>query len=45
MYYWWKVYSTLALRAWYHMTPTQYGYILVTVGIVGWFFMKGNPRK
>jgi hypothetical protein len=44
MYYWFKVYWAIFLKFWHHLSPTQYGYLLIATAVVGWFFMKGNKR-
>lgn len=37
-------YQKYVLSAWHNMTPMQYGYLLVTIAVVGWLFMKSAPR-
>lgn len=37
-------YQRFLLRAWHNMTPMQYGYMLVTVAVVGYLSMRGGPR-
>ncbi len=44
MSYYYNVYSSLLLKYWHGMTPMQYGYLLLSIGIVGWLLMKGASR-
>lgn len=44
MYYWYHLYLTMLVRWWQHMTPTKYGYLLCSIGFVGWLLMKGSKR-
>ena len=37
-------YQKYFLSAWHNMTPMQYGYLLVTIAVVGWLCMKSAPR-
>jgi hypothetical protein len=37
-------YQKYFLSAWHNMTPMQYGYLLVTIAVVGWLCMKSAAR-
>ncbi|HLJ09630.1 MAG TPA: hypothetical protein VKU82_00500 [Planctomycetaceae bacterium] len=37
-------YKSYLLEAWHNMSPMQYGYLLVTIAVVGWLLMKSSPR-
>ena len=37
-------YQKFFLSAWSNMSPMQYGYLLVTIAVVGWLCMKSAPR-
>ena len=37
-------YRQYALEAWANMTPMQYGYLLVTIAVIGWALMKSGAR-
>ena len=37
-------YKRYFLDAWGNMSPMQYGYLLVTIAVVGWLCMKSAPR-
>ena len=37
-------YQKYALSTWHNMTPMQYGYMLVTIAVVGWLCMKSAAR-
>lgn len=39
-----KIYYTLYMNWWIHITPMEYGYLLISVGIGGWLLMKGSAR-
>ena len=37
-------YKKFLLSSWHNMTPMQYGYLLVTIAVVGWLSMKSAAR-
>jgi hypothetical protein len=37
-------YQTSALKAWQNMSPMQYGYLTVTIAVIGWACMKSGAR-
>ena len=37
-------YQRFLLKSWHNMTPMQYGYLLVTIAVVGWIMMKSQQR-
>ena len=37
-------YQKYFLSAWQNMTPMQYGYLLVTIAVIGWLLMKSSAR-
>lgn len=37
-------YQKYLMGAWHNITPMQYGYLLVTVAVVGWLMMKSGAR-
>lgn len=37
-------YQSHTLRAWQNMTPAQYGYLLITIAVIGWIMMKSGSR-
>ena len=39
-----RFYKNYLLSSWHNMTPMQYGYLLVTIAVVGWLCMKGARR-
>ncbi len=39
-----SIYQATAVRAWDHMTPQQYASILIMVGVIGWYAMKGGAK-
>lgn len=41
----WKYYVDLAQYHWVHMTPMKYGYLLLSIGVVGFLLMKSNMKK
>jgi hypothetical protein len=38
-------YQDYALDKWRHLTPMQYGVLLISVGVFGWLLMKSANRK
>ncbi len=41
---WLSQLQQLLQKAWHHLTPMQYGGMLVCIGVVGWLLMKGGPK-
>jgi len=39
-----RFYQNYLLSSWHNMTPMQYGYLLVTIAVVGWICMKSAGR-
>lgn len=39
-----KFYYRYAIDCWDHMTPSQYGGILIFVAVCGWLSMKSQQR-
>lgn len=37
-------YQKFLASAWANMTPMQYGYLLVSIAVVGWMLMKSGQR-
>jgi hypothetical protein len=37
-------YRKFFYQAWENMTPMQYGFLLVSVAVVGWIMMKSGAR-
>lgn len=37
-------YQQYFLKSWHNMTPPQYGYLLITVAVIGWVMMKSGSR-
>jgi len=37
-------YERFLMKSWHNMTPMQYGYLLVTIAVVGWIMMKSQGR-
>jgi hypothetical protein len=35
-------YQTHLLRSWHNMSPMQYGYLLITIAVIGWLMMKSG---
>ena len=35
----------LLLKTWNHLTPMQYGSMLVCIGVVGWLLMKSDTKR
>ena len=44
LYDYWIYYSRTALYLWRTMGPREYGLLLTSVGVFGWFLMKGSKR-
>ena len=44
MSYWINVYAKLFSKTWHNLTPMQYGYLLISIGVVGWLLMKSSSR-
>ncbi len=42
---WWRAFSGMLFDFWRTMGPAQYGYLLIGVGIIGYFFLKGGITK
>jgi len=41
---WPEYYYNTLTHAWRTMGPAEYGYVLVTIGIIGWALMKSTSR-
>jgi hypothetical protein len=37
-------YQSFLLKSWNNMSPMQYGYLLVSIAVVGWACMKSGGR-
>ena len=37
-------YQKFLMESWHNMTPTRYGFLLVTIAVVGWLMMKSGRR-
>ena len=37
-----RFYQSFLASAWDNMTPMQYGFLLVTIGVTGWALMKSG---
>jgi hypothetical protein len=37
-------YTKLATDGWHNITPTQYGYLLISIAVVGWILMKSGQK-
>lgn len=44
MQYYLHFYSSFLRGAWDNITPMQYGYLLVTIAVVGWLAMRSNLK-
>ncbi len=42
---WPEYYYKSLMHAWKTMGPTEYGYVLVGIGIVGYLFLKSTSKK
>ncbi len=42
--YYAKWYQDYFFDAWNHMGPSQYGMLLISIGIFGWLLMKSSSR-
>jgi hypothetical protein len=40
-----RFYRSYAADKWDHLTPMQYGTILISVGVLGWLLMKSAPKR
>ncbi|MEZ6067750.1 MAG: hypothetical protein R3B90_19030 [Planctomycetaceae bacterium] len=40
-----RYYQKYALDKWHHLTPMQYGTLLLIVGGLGWVLLKGAGRR
>lgn len=38
-------YYRFAAKQWANMTPTKYGILLISIGLVGWLMMKSNNKS
>lgn len=45
MHYWTNTYYQMLMKFWIHLTPMQYGFILVGIGVFGWVLMKTDASK
>jgi hypothetical protein len=36
-------YRSYLASAWENMTPMQYGFLLASIGLIGWMLMKHGP--
>ena len=37
--------GNITMNAWHHLTPTQYGGMLVGIGVFGWVLMKSTGKS
>lgn len=37
--------GNIFMNAWHHLTPTQYGGMLIGIGVFGWVLMKGTSKN
>lgn len=42
--YYMRFYRDYALKAWADMGPTEYGMLLLSIGVFGWLLMKNGTR-
>jgi len=42
MHYYYNVYYNMLMKAWMNMTPLQYGFLLIGIGVCGWVLMKNS---
>lgn len=40
-----RYYQKSAIHAWDHMTPMQYGWILIAVAAIGFMFMRSGIKR
>jgi hypothetical protein len=40
-----RFYGDYAAQRWNHLTPMEYGIILISVGVLGWVLMKNASRR
>jgi len=45
MTYYYDVYRKLLIKSWNNMEPMEYGALLITIALVGWFFMKSSLKR
>lgn len=38
-------YYDYGIDVWENITPSQYGILLVSIGVAGWFLMKSSLKK
>ncbi len=43
--YYLRYYHKSAIYAWEHITPMQYGWLLISVAVIGWLLMKSGLKR
>ena len=43
--YYLRWYKTYFLECWADMGPSEYGTLLICIGLFGWLLMKNAPRR
>ncbi len=43
--YYWRFYQQYAVEKWNHITPMQYGLLLISIAVFGWLLMKNMGRS
>ena len=45
MNYWINTYYQMLMKFWIHLTPMQYGCILIGIGVFGYLLMKSDASR